>query len=359
MDRQFLTIRRATPLGRNIRCVAFVASAALVTAMMAQGIRIRLNVLDTWHYVAPVEDIGKDRMWELLQNDEFKFIATVTFLVSPTGSNQTFNIPFTWNNFNNKVESIGGGASGGAHSGNFSNCSTGGGGGAYSFVSNLVLTQGGTATYQIASTAAAVLNSSNGNAGNSTWFNATTFGASSVGAVGGSAGQTQSTGGTCPGAAGGAAGSCIGTATSGGASGTATNSARSSSASGGGGAAGPNGVGLASANVTDGASTGGTGDNGSGGTGGAGSTGSTGNNGNNGAEYDASHGLGGGGGGGSTTGDTISASAGNGGNYGAGGGGASASGNSTGATSGIGAQGLIVVTTVPTTRSFMLSAVVG
>lgn len=363
MAREFLTlptVRRALPLRRNVQCVAFAATAALVTTMLAQGIRVRLNTLDTWHYVAPLSDIGPDRLWELLQDSRFKYIAVVTFLVSPTGSNQTFNIPSSWNNLNNKVECIGGGASGGAQSGpTFDNCATGGGGGAYAAVSPLILTPGGTATYQIAATVAGVTNASNGNIGNDTWFNGASFGVSSVGAKGGSAGQHSASSGSASGASGGLASASIGTTKfNGGNSGSASASGQES-ASGAGGAAGPNGAGNNSTASTNANSTaGGSGDAGSGGSGGSPASGTGAGAGGNGTEYDASHGCGGGGGADRSDGDTTHSNAGAGGNYGGGGGGAASGGNSTSATSGGGAQGLIVVTNVTATIA-IFSGVIG
>lgn len=363
MAREFLlrTVRPARPLRRNVQCIAFMASTALVAAMMAQNIRVRLNVLDSWHYVAPIDDMTPAQLHELLHNSDFKYIAVVTFLVTPTGSNGTFNVPPNWNSSNNKVECIGGGASGGAGSNSQGNeaAGSGGGGGAYAAETNITFVPGATATYQIAAVApgvSAAVSVSDGNAGNNTWFNASTFADASVGAVGGSGGigslQTSS------GVNGGQAASCIGSVkVSGGGSGSASTIGGSGAAagSGGGGAAGPNGAGSTSSNSTSNSPTaGGSGDAGSGGAGGSASFNAQGGTGGNGTEFDASHGCGGGGGG--FAGDNGNG-AGGGGNYGGGGGGAGTVQAST--VSGAGAQGLIVVTNTVATRAQILNNIVG
>jgi hypothetical protein len=167
-----------------------MASAALVTAMMAQGIRVRLNILDTWHYVAPLEDIGPNRLHELLQDSEFKYLAVVTFLTASPGSLLTFNVPGNWNSGNNKAETIAAGGSGSAISVSdpIGGTIVGGAGGAYSAQTNTVLVPGSTAQYQIGTGGAAVTASfesnKSGNAGGDSWFNGATLGASSVGAKG-------------------------------------------------------------------------------------------------------------------------------------------------------------------------------
>lgn len=361
--RQFLT-KPARP-SRNVQCIAFMASAALVGAMMAQGIRVRLNILDRWHYVAPLEDIGKDRLWELLQHDQFKYIAVVTFLVSPTGSNQTFTIPGNWNSsqvgpvgYANKVETIAGGGSGGgafATAGFISADASGGGGGAYSAITNLVFVPGTTVTYQIGAGGSAIAQSTvnaatNGNPGGATWFNGTSLGASSVGAVGGAGGTGDIGGGAISGGSGGAAASGVGSTRNSGGNGGSCGATGGGGivSSGGGGAAGPNGNGTSGGSATNGGtSNGGNADNNtvSGGAGGNpnGSTGGAG------TEFDPSHGCGGGGGGGINA--SGSSTAGSGGNYGGGGGGAASDTPGPTATSGSGAQGLGVVTNIPATRA--------
>jgi hypothetical protein len=352
-DKKYLIlpgVRRAQPR-RVVRCFAFAATAALAATMIAQGVRVRRNVLQPWHYVAPMEDVSDAQFWELLQDSRFKFMAVVTFLVSPTGSNQTFSVPTTWSNVSNLVECVGSGGTGGAGAGNFTNASSGGSGATYA-AAKVVLIPGSTATYQIAAIAAGVSSNSNGNNGTSSWFNGATFNASSVGAVGG-VGGTTSIFGFVSGAPGGAASACRGTVKmSGGASGSATDDGGHTAASGGGGAGGPNGAGVSSANALDTGTAGGAGDNnfGEAGAGGApNSTGGTSGAGGSGQEYDASHGIGGGSGGCTAIGDTISATSGAAGLYGAASGGAAAGGNSTGAFTANSAQGLIVVSFTPYT----------
>jgi hypothetical protein len=366
-------IKPARPRRRNVQCVAFMASATLIGLMLAQGIRVRRNILETDHFVAPLQDIGSGKLWELLQRDDFQFLAVVTFLTASPGSNQTFNIPKNWNStqvgpagFANKIETVAGGGSGGAISVSdpVGGTIVGGGGGAYSAITNLVLVPGSTLTYQIgvggAAITAAFETTGTGNPGGDSWFNATTLAASSVGAKGGAGGHAAVSTLTA-GSAGGAAASGIGsTKHSGGASGSATTSGDPVSASGGGGAGGPNGDGNASANAgISGATAGGSADAGSGGAGGAGNTAGSGTAGSSGTEFDGSHGCGGGGGAGvSQSGATVNG--GNGGLYGGGGGGqgAGTAGGIGTALSGAGAQGLIVVTNVVATR-VIFSGMVG
>ncbi|MCZ7659184.1 MAG: hypothetical protein M5U07_15630 [Xanthobacteraceae bacterium] len=50
--------------------------------------------MPAWH-----SDLGQELAYEF---------ATVSFLTSPTGSNQTWNVPSDWNSANNHVETIGG-----------------------------------------------------------------------------------------------------------------------------------------------------------------------------------------------------------------------------------------------------------
>lgn len=266
---------------------------------------------------------------------------TVSFLTSPTGSNQTFNVPSDWNNANNNVSTIGAGGTArvaGAGSG-------GGGGGAFSRQTPVTLTPGGTTTYQIgASTNVATVN------GGDTWFAGTTLAGSQVGAKGG-----NSTNGTS-GASGGAAASGVGgTKNSGGAGG---NGGTGGGSGGGGGAAGPNGTGGAGGLNSNGGGGGGGG-NGGGTAGGTGTacccttTGTGGNGGNNslgagggtgGVGTDGGNGSngGGGGGGGGVTAPANEGDGGNGGNgvewttHGSGGGGGgNGLANSTGGSPGI------------------------
>lgn len=281
-----------------------------------------------WH-----PDIGEGLTYEF---------ATVTSLNGTAGSNQTYTVPTDWNDRNNFVDAIGAGASGAARSASTGAAylASGGGGGGWSRITNLSLTKGGSVTYRLGSGGTAIGpltgSSSNGNSGGDTWFNATVFASSSVGAKGGingTQGTTSQTGG-----AGGASGSGIGgSKNSGGRGGSAT---AATVGAGGGGAAGPNGAGNQGVDRgTDGGSNGGSGDAGSGGS--AGSAGS--NNGGDGTEY-GSTGSGGGGGGNAT--GTLTITAGNGGNYGGGGGGCAAFASKT-VTSGAGINGLVVTSYTP------------
>jgi len=178
--------------------------------------------------------------------------ATVTFLTSPTGSNQTYTSPSDWNNSSNTIELIAGGASGASESA--TTHVTGGGGGEYGTVSNFSFATPGTttATYQIgAAGAAANSNPSDrdGNNGGASWFNGTTQAGATIGALNGVKGVHGA--GSQNGGAGGTGG--VGSShTTGGRGGNLTG-ASGSGASGGGGAAGPNGNGN---NGGDSASTG-------------------------------------------------------------------------------------------------------
>lgn len=283
---------------------------------------------------------------------------TVTFLTTPTGSNQTYNIPSDFNAANNNIQAIGAGASGGHGDPNVDTADTGGGGGAYAKSVNLSLTPGGTATYQIGTGGAAVSAfSTNGNAGGDSWFNSAAFPAAgqAVGAKGGSAGVNDATSILVSGSSGGTAAASYATGTgsvknSGGSSGSAdgTGGIGIGSASGAGGAGGPNGAGVAGTGAASATgSAGGAGDNGSGGGGGAGNSSGSGSGGGNGTEFDATHGSGGGGGGGMPRANNDTG--GSGGLYGAGGGAAyDLTRLLIGTASGAGRQGIIVVTYTPT-----------
>lgn len=287
--------------------------------------------------------------------------ATVTFLTSPTGSNQTgFTVPSDWNNANNSIETIGAGASGAAATGTGSlRTATGGGAGAWNLKTNLTLSIGATPTWQLGTGGVfvSVISSSataNGNAGGDTWFNNTTLAGSSVGSKGG-VGGTASNNVATNGGAGGVGASGTGSSShNGGRGGNIT--AGFGDSTGGGGAAGSTGVGT---NGTDtgtnrAATSGGSGDAGAGGAGG---TVGAGQNGGNGSEWTATAGgtAGSGGGGASnTTTDTAGNTAGSGGNYGAGGGAATINNCTTtrNANSGNGKQGIIVITNTPATYGF-------
>lgn len=286
---------------------------------------------------------------------EFTYdFATVTFLTSPTGSNQTYTSPADWNNSNNSVEVVAAGGSGGAASGASGGAfrsSSGAGGGAYSKNTNFSFANPGTttATYRIGTGGAAVTASgtsvTNGNTGGDSWFNGTTLGGSTIGAQGGVGGGTSGAG-NVNGGAGGAAASGTGTTKkSGGRGGNYTGGGGSGARStGGGGAAGSTNdgnTGVDKSDTSDAGTAGGSADGGSGGAGGAAGN----NNGGNGTEWDASHGSGGGGGGNAATSGTLTG--GSGGNYGGGGGGACCNNGTGSQTSGAGIQGIIMLSYTP------------
>lgn len=286
------------------------------------------------------------------------------FLVSPTGSNQTFTSPSDWNNSNNTIEVIGAGGSGGASQISTNGRATGGGGGAWSKITNFSFASPGvtTATYQIGTGGTAVTAGApgvsadvNGNAGGDTWFNSTTFAGSSVGAKGGGGGNASTGTTNLAGGAGGDGASGTGTSNNSGGSGGGT-STWYPAATGAGGAGGSTGAGGNGVVPTG---------NGQGTYGGAADTGGTGAGiagvnslvttgvtaGGAGTEWDSTHGSGGGGGGKRV--GANSATSGNmaGGNYG--GGGSSCRNNGSGkndttqCTSGPGATGIIVITYTP------------
>jgi hypothetical protein len=273
-----------------------------------------------------------------------------TYLIQ---SANTWKVPCDFNVSNNSVEAIGSGADGGG------DVRAGGGGGAYSKSVNVTLVRGSTVAYSVThftmgypltghssytdagdsflcntNSGCASMASSGVVVGAQGGFGSVNNGAPSAGgtvdAIGGLGGQASSGIATGPGALkynGGSGGNCQ------------NNLCTANSHPGsGGGAAGPHGDGLAGGNT---AAAGGAGDAGFGGAGG-GDAGA----GGNGTEWDATHGSGGGGGGAST-----SVVGGFGGSYGGGGGGSGTDQNIFGQhltsvpdASGVGGQGLIVVT---------------
>lgn len=286
-----------------------------------------------------------------------------SFLTSGAGTgNQTYTSDLDWNNANNFVELLAAGASGGAAANTIANdeISSGGGGGAYQKHTNFSFATPGTttATYNLGAGGSAVTAGvgvgTPGNAGGDVYFDGTTYANSTIGAKGGSAGNTTLIG-TCDGGAGGLASSGIGNATAyngGTAPGNSIVGGGSLASSGGGGAAGPFGAGNNSASSSSG-SAGGSGDAGTGGAGGPAGNGVSAGNGIAGTEWDSSHGSGGGGGGcSSNMGIVNPALGGNGGLYGAGGGSASQRSNSATAQSGSGRQALIVLSYIPPFTGF-------
>lgn len=110
-------------------------------------------------------------------------------------SGSSWSVPTDWNNSNNIVEVIGGGGGGGGDGGT----ATGGGGGggdAYSKITNITLTGGGSATYAIGTAGTAGVGHGDGGAGGDTYFNGGSCGAASVCAKGGALGRAAVFGGT-------------------------------------------------------------------------------------------------------------------------------------------------------------------
>jgi hypothetical protein len=298
------------------------------------------------------------------------------FIISGT----SWTVPTDWNSTDNSIETIG--AGGGGQTATTSYAGSGGGGGAYSKIINTPLTSGTAISLQVGTGGSA------GAAGGATWFNGTSFAASSVGSAGGVGGANNL------GGVGGAAASGIGATKFSGGNGAAVGGINPYGGGGGGGAGGPNGNGGAGGSpnniITSGAGgdggngsgaagsngDGSTGNGGSGGNdsggigGGAGDTGSgagngasgtgggggggkyftsdIGGNGATGSEFDGTHGSGGGGGGGGGRNGALAGNGGTGANYGGGGGGGGYPqiGAAWGA-GGAGGDGIIVVTYTP------------
>lgn len=289
----------------------------------------------------------------------------------------TWTVPTNWNNTNNKIEVIGGGAGGRTGIASTSG-GGGGGGGGYAYATNVTLTPGASVNVSIGISGAGGATPTTGGA---TWFGGTDLASSTVGVNGGGATTT---------ATGGSGGTVVrGTGYTGGNGGTARASS-GGSGGGGGGAAGPfgpggNGGGPSATGSGPGGGGGGGGTHGgnphpsdnaysgpggsnvayngagaavlnansvSGGDatigGGGGCTGAAaattrGGHGGNGIEW-ATRGSGGGGGAG-CTGSTYGAPGGNAGMFGGGGGGGG-TGTNLGA-GGAGSQGLIRITYTP------------
>ncbi len=303
--------------------------------------------------------------------------STVIFLTT-TGAG-TWKVPSDWNNNDNSIECIAGGAAGGPSTSGGAG-GPGGGGGAYAKISNIsAAALGGLGSNVNFSVGIG----GNAGSGGDTWFNATSLANAvangsgiSCGAQHGSYTSDGSTGGL-----GGLGSSSVGTTVHSGGNGS-TIIAFNTQAGGGGGAGGPNGNGAAGGTVTStgsyapavgggGADGGAAGGSSSGGTPGAGgANGVGGGGGGAGAVDEAAAGVGtaeatwtsnpggasagpaggGGGGGGAAFGSGLETAGGVGGNYGGGGGGGGADGSSTGViTGGNGAQGIIVITYTPLT----------
>ncbi len=292
--------------------------------------------------------------------------ATTEFLTSSPGSNQTWSTPGDWNNADNSVEVLAGGANGAAGAGSNGDGGSGGGGGAYSIGNNLTLS--GSIDYRVAA----------GNGGDG-WFDGTSIGGATVSAEGGAItsgglavlgnGDTKYNGGSggsnttrASGGGGGAAGP-TGVGKNGGDGGTGS----FPTGGGGGGGGGSNG-GTSTAGADGVVGNGGDGGDGTDGTGGGTGNGGAGSAGGGGAGGDGgvssangtaggaggadtawtTNGVSGGGGGGGASGSAggNGANGGAGSNYGAGGGGGGG-GKSSGSSGGAGAQGIIVIVYEP------------
>lgn len=245
-----------------------------------------------------------------------------SILITSTGS---WTVPSDWNSNNNSIEAIGGGGGGGSGSGS----AGAGGGGAYAKRSNVALTPGSSLSVTIGAGGAGGVGSANGIAGTDTYIGSAGCSSASVCAKGGARGTTSA------GGAGGSSGSSRGSTKFKGGDGR-QGGGSSGNPGGAGGAGGPNGAGVNGVVGSATSGAGGAGDALFGGIGGSGGAGA-GAPGGNGLEWNTSNGVGGsggGGGGGATTGGA-------GGSYGGGGGGGKTSG-------GAGAQGLLMITYVPT-----------
>lgn len=254
---------------------------------------------------------NEGRFWQIA-NDAIT--STLT-----TADTSPWNVPSDWNDADNTIHVVGAGGNGAT---SVSVPGGGGGGGAYAAISNLNLTEGGTASFQIGA----------GGSGTATWFSAS--GTVNAGAGANASGRTGGNGGTAT------AGT---TQTAGGNGGTGANAA-GAGGGGGGGAAGPGGVGRVGgdSSATAGQLGGGGGGGNGGGTDGTTATSLNGANGGNG------NGGSGGGTGGAGTGGNATANSGGGGAGGAGttaaggafsGGTGAASTDISGATTGTGGGG--------------------
>lgn len=278
-------------------------------------------------------------------------LVTVVFLTGTSSSNQTYNKPGDWTDSGSVIELVGGGGSGSAQSSTTASAyAIGGGAGAYVKITGFSFT-GSTATYRLPGGVSGVVATLglrvDGNSGKDVWWNDTAFpttGTNKAGAKGGSFGDANSSavgpGGTA------AASYASGGTTAKQSGGSASDGTVYFSSGGAGGAGGPNGAGADGAVETadNQAVAGGAGDNGSGGAGSAGNTLGNSSNGGAGAELgNLTKGCGGGSGG--CLRNNVAAVSGNAGLYGAGSGGAALwNGTSESATSGDGAQPLIVIT---------------
>ncbi len=255
------------------------------------------------------------------------------------GSGSSWSVPADWNNSNNVIECIGGGAGGSR--------GAAGGGGAYSRATNAVLPMGRTVAYNIG-TAGVGWGYGGPTNGGATYFGAY-YCYAQGGYVGGDLSLTGGTGGQSSGY-----GNVNYVGGNGGGASNVWDGIRTFNGGGGGGAGGPNGNGYSGASGVA-ASVGGNGGYGGAGYGGGGgggggftyywayTYGGTGGTAYNGAEW-SSAGSGGGGGGGG--GGYYGGAGGHGGYYGGGGGGG-AQGYAVDGYGGYGRQGVVVITYQP------------
>lgn len=288
---------------------------------------------------------------------------TVINLTTPTNTLSTTVLPSDFSGSFNTIHTIGGGGTGGVYFFSGVRKAGGGGGGGYSKVINQNIS--GTQYYQIGAGAARksyVAYTGNqtgvaGGAGSDTWFGNTTLATSLCGAKAGLGGAIGTISSSPAGGAGGAAASGVGsTKYSGGKGGSSGSTANFAFAGGGGGAGGPNGDGVAAANLSsDGATNGGNGDANYGGAGGVAGGGDGAWGGEITAWWSVNIGGGsgtvgsGGGGGGYRVADGVATGqswyAGDGGYYGGGGGGLVLNVPGT-LYSGLGGQGIVIISFV-------------
>lgn len=219
---------------------------------------------------------------EMLASGTVAALINVVFLTT-TGSVLTWEVDPSWNDADNSIHAIGGGAGGGASG---VDGGRGGGGGAYSAETNVPLQSSPPASisYRIGTGGIGGADdqppfTSTGTNGGDTWFNSATFAGATVGARGGEGGSGRTGGGD-----GGQAASGIGsTRFSGGNGGTgAPKGDTRAGGGGGGGAAGPAGDGANGGSNTssgqDGGAGGGAANAGSSGSGASGNSGGQGGN---------------------------------------------------------------------------------
>lgn len=358
-EQRFILRPRGKPRGQ-VKCINFLATAAVVAMLVAAGKTVVMHPLDPSRgYVMPADQLSPLEWTELNQSKHWIYLSTVVFLT--TASSSPYTSDATWNNSSNTVECVGSGGSGGLNRGDGKGRCAGGGAGAYSAITNFSFATPGTTTAQFSVGTGGAGQSKNtngvlnGNDGAATWFNnATDPGNGADNSKCSAAGGAKGTAGSSADATGGAGGATTAswgtTKNAGGRGGNA--STTDLCAAGGGGAGGGAGAGNQGVDVSTGtASNGGTGNanTGGGGTAGSGANGpgaQTATAGGAGTNFDASHGSGGGGGAARSSSGTGTSTAGAGGAYGGGSGAVAIAGNGTAVTL-AGGDGLIVLTWTP------------